>query len=316
MTGRPDYLGASVVSRRFPRALLCPDLAILVRSGIGKRERSPKTAGACSALRFSFSSTALLALLLVFPPFMGKAAPLVNPGFETGDFTGWTTTGFNDLGLPVVAANLGVFPIGGEHFAEIFSGFNGFDATISRLEGSFVGSSSDPIMSIELGLLDSSPDPTGSGTSSFLDSLGISLVDALTSETFLVAMADRNGVHINPLAQMPGFTALAPGDPTFNFLSLDHHHTLVADLSAFAGQDLILSFDMFNADDGLSDTWLIRGVECDPISGFKPEVTIASPGGEIPEPSESALFFSVLLIVIGGKLIGRLRKAYAVRKLG
>ncbi|MES2391130.1 MAG: hypothetical protein V4555_05790, partial [Acidobacteriota bacterium] len=61
---------------------------------------------------------------------------LVNGGFETGDFTGWTVAN-NDSFTTVTAAD-GIFvPTGGTYFAEF--GTQGSDATVSQTFTDTVG---------------------------------------------------------------------------------------------------------------------------------------------------------------------------------
>src|SRR5204862_5392997 len=68
-----------------------------------------------SAIRCSLMFSAAAAFSLAHP---AKANLITNPGFETGDFTGWTKVGLAD----VIGTNSGIAPPSGNFMARLFTG--------------------------------------------------------------------------------------------------------------------------------------------------------------------------------------------------
>jgi hypothetical protein len=64
-----------------------------------------------TSLKFLFVLTAVAALSVAYP---AKANLITNPGFETGDFTGWTA---DSIGTGVIVANSEISPHSGNYHA-------------------------------------------------------------------------------------------------------------------------------------------------------------------------------------------------------
>lgn len=76
--------------------------------------------------KFAYTLAATAAIAVATPAF--AASPLVNPGFETGDLSGWTV---NQPGLTSVVTNFnGYNPYQGEFFAVLSAGAGTNSATV------------------------------------------------------------------------------------------------------------------------------------------------------------------------------------------
>ncbi len=175
------------------------------------------------------------------------SAGFVNGNFATGDLTGWTASAIDQNGNPVTplisvatsaAGNFAVFDTG--NYAT-----GPFDSTLSQ---SFMVTAAEPVLSFDFNHLPTlATDPTGTGTSSFLDSFVASLSDG--TNTYVLLLVDSTGSLTDPFGTAPGSVTIGP---SFNS-PLDS--TLSADLSSLAGQTLTLNLDVTSQDDGSQSTF-------------------------------------------------------------
>jgi hypothetical protein len=222
---------------------------------------------------------AVLAVLLgVFSSAgLGTAsAGFINGNFATGDLTGWTASAIDQSGNPVTPL-ISVASSGSAHFAVFDTGnyaTGPFDSTLSQ---SFLVTAAQPILSFDFNRMPTlTPDPTGTGTSSFRDSFVASLFDG--TKTYVLLLTDSSGSLTDPFGTAPGSVTIgtSSGSP------LDS--TLRADLSSLAGQTLTLDLDVTNQNDGSQTVFYATNFLISPpmITNF------------IPEPN------SLMLAVIGG----------------
>jgi hypothetical protein len=80
-------------------------------------------------LKFLFVLTAVATLSVAYP---AKANLITNPGFETGDFTGWTNT--NGLGV-VHGTTFGISPHSGNFQAIFQAGADGLSQSVATTSG-------------------------------------------------------------------------------------------------------------------------------------------------------------------------------------
>jgi hypothetical protein len=222
---------------------------------------------------------AALALLIGVFSFVGSAtayAGFINGNFATGDLTGWTASAIDQNGNPVTPL-ISVASSGGTNFAVFDTGnfaTGPFDSTLSQ---SFLVTAAQPILSFDFNHLPTlTPDPTGTGTSSFRDSFVASLFDG--TKTYVLLLTDSSGSLADPFGTAPGSVTIgtSSGSP------LDS--TLRADLSSLAGQTLTLDLDVTNQNDGFRSVF-------DPTNFL---TSTPMPPNFIPEPN------SLMLAVIGG----------------
>jgi hypothetical protein len=200
------------------------------------------------------------------------SAGFINGNFATGDLTGWTASAVDQNGNPVTPL-ISVASSGGSNFAVLDTGnyaTGPFDSTLSQ---SFLVTAAEPILSFDFNHLHTlTPDPTGTGTSSFRDSFVASLSDG--TNTFALLLVDSSGALTDPFGTAPGSVTVGPSSiiPVLDT-------TLRADLSSLAGQTLTLFLDVTNADDGFRTVF-------DPT---KFDTSAKSPSNFIPEPSSLVL---------------------------
>ena len=138
-----------------------------------------------------------------------------------------------------------------------------FDSTLSQ---SFTTTAAQPILSFDFNRLPTlSNDPTGTGTSSFLDSFVASLSNG--TNTYTLLLVDSTGSLADPFGTAPGSVTIGA--------SLNSHldSTLHADLSSLAGQTLTLNLDVTSQDDGFRSVFYTTNFQTLPptISNLTPE---------------------------------------------
>jgi hypothetical protein len=205
-------------------------------------------------------------------------AGFINGNFATGDLTGWTASAIDQGGNAVTplisvatsaAGNFAVFDTG--NFAT-----GPFDSTLSQ---SFLVSAAEPILRFDLNDLPTlTPDATGTGTSSFGDSVVASVSDG--TNTYALLMVDSSGSLADPFGTAPGTVVIGPS------LNSPLDSLFQADLSSLAGQSLTLFLDTTNQDDGFQSVYYFTNFQTAPtiISNFT-----------IPEPSSLVLASIALL---------------------
>jgi len=218
-----------------------------------------------------------IALLLAsFPVF---AIP-----FENGDFsssTGWTD--FSETGSAIIS--------GGEAILETGDGSSPFSAVLLQGDDGFFTFGS-PItldvntkfLSFDAEFIDMGADTSEFGFGFFPDALFVSVFDADDSnlECDFFGCFDPDDILIDPFID-----AFVPGVNNYQF-----------DVSALAGHDVALSFELSDEDDGYNSKVIIDNV------AFLPDPsTLPPPPTPIPNPK------TIFLLGIG--LIGL---AYSVRK--
>jgi hypothetical protein len=193
----------------------------------------------------------LLALIL---PFAGTASAtiIVNGDFETGDLTGWTASATGAvIPPPPLTPLISVISIGGSSAAEFETGDFASGPFISTLEQTFTLPPDTSQLVFDFSL-STAPDPTGTGTSPFLDSFVVSLTDSV--DFFDLLLVDAFGAIPDPFGSAPGTVALgSPMNPALDF-------GLTVDISALAGSTVTLFFDIINEDDGSITTALLDNV--------------------------------------------------------
>lgn len=185
------------------------------------------------------------------------ATAVINGDFETGDFTGWTVSGIGGLGDPIDPSSfISVTEVAGNKVARFKTGEFADGLFVATLEQTLSVNASEPILSFDLTLPTVLPDPTGTGSSPFVDGLFVSLDDG--TDFFELLLVDQFGIVADPFGTAPGSVALgSPTDPNFDF-------NFSADLSSLAGENLRLFIDLIQEDDGFLfdpdiDNVLLRG---------------------------------------------------------
>lgn len=207
------------------------------------------------------------------------SADFINGNFQTGDFTGWTRSAIDAGNSPISPApfiNIGTS--GANYFAQFTTGQFADGLFVATLEQSVLIEAAKPFLSFDFSLPTLSSDPTGAGTSPFLDSLTVSLDNG--TSTFTLLLVDKNGALADPFGTAPGTVALGtPLDPVFDF-------GFRVDTTSLAGQTVRFFIDITNENDGSVTTW-------DPDNHL---FSTAPPAGQptVPEPS------SLVLLSLGG----------------
>lgn len=221
---------------------------------------------------------AVLSLLVGVFSLVGSgtasAGLLVNGNFATGDLSGWNASAIDQNGNPVTPL-ISVGSSGGTNFAVFNTGTYAagpFDSTLSQ---SFLVTAAEPVLSFDFNHLPVvSPDPTGTGTSSFGDSFVASVSDG--TNTYVLLLIDSSGSLTDPFGTAPGSVTIGQSSNS----PLDS--TLRADLSSLAGETLTLYLDVTSQDDGSQSTFDLTNA-----GTAKPELS------NVPEPD------SLMLAVIG-----------------
>lgn len=168
-------------------------------------------------------------------PVESSIASIINGDFETGDLTGWTVSVFG--GSPLIS----VVDLGGNNVAHFPTGDFATGPFIQTLEQSFVVDPGLPFLTLDFGLPELQPDPTGTGASPFLDAFVVAASSG--AGTFELLLVDANGALADPFGTAPGAVFLGPPtNPSLDF-------SLSADLSLLLGP-ITLSFFVTNEDDG------------------------------------------------------------------
>jgi hypothetical protein len=206
------------------------------------------------------------------------SAGLVNGNFATGDLTGWTASAIDQNGNAVTPL-ISVASSGGTNFAVFDTGNYATGPFVSTLSQSFLVTAAEPILRFELNHLPTlTPDATGTGTSSFGDSVVASVSDG--TNTYALLMVDGSGSLTDPFGTAPGTVVIGPS------LNSPLNSLFQADLSSLAGQTLTLFLDATNQDDGFQSVYY--------FTSFQTARTIKS-NFTIPEPSSLVLASIALL---------------------
>jgi len=211
------------------------------------------------------AATAVLAVCALGQTATSEAE-IVNGDFATDDLTGWEADAFDSGSAPIVKDPfISVGPLGTGDAVFLSTGAFEDGLFLLKLEQSFIVDPEMPVLAFDFSLPTYSDDATGAGDSLFPDVL-FALVDSPSGLADLLAI-EPFGPVVDPLGSAPGSVFLdAPSDDAFD-------HGLFADLSAFAGEEVILVFDLTQEDDG---------------SSFE-ELAISNVRLEVPEPASAAL---------------------------
>jgi hypothetical protein len=138
-----------------------------------------------------FSSVTLIVLTTWLVSGSGqnaRANAIVNGDFATGDLTGWTVSAIDASGNPVTPL-IEVMDLGGVNSAVFSSGTFANGPFISTLQQTFTVANSEPVLSLDFSLPAQTADLTGTGLSSFSDTLIVSVQDGGSRELLLVIRA-------------------------------------------------------------------------------------------------------------------------------
>ncbi len=226
----------------------------------------------------------LIGVLCTFWASNVVATSVVNGEFETGDLTGWTVSAFDEFDTPLAPSPfISVTDVGGNNVAEFKTGEFADGLFIATLEQSFPIIVAEPILGFDFTLPAVLPDPTGTGTSPFFDSLFVSADNGV--DTFDLLLIDQFGALPDPFGTAPGDVTLGvPSDPFFDF-------SFKADLSILAGETITLFFDVIQEDDGFQFDPFIDNVQ-----------TSSEPTNVIPEPNSVLLLGLGIAMLAGGAM--------------
>ena len=170
------------------------------------------------------------------------ALGIANGDFGASDLSGWTTDAFDAANQPLdPSLFINVVPFGSSNAAEFKIGKFEDGLTFATLEQPIAIENSLPVLSFDFSLPTVIPDPTGTGSSEFVDTVIVGVDDGTTF--FDLLLLDQVGSLLDPFDTVPGNTTLEPAtDPSFD-------HQFRGDLSAFAGSTVTLFIDLLAEDD-------------------------------------------------------------------
>jgi hypothetical protein len=215
------------------------------------------------------------------------SAGIINGDFSSGDFTGWTVSAYDDALNPIADPSpfISISGVGGSNAARFKTGQFTDGLFMATLEQTYTIPAARPFLTFEFTLPVIEVDPTGSGTSPFLDSWAVSLQSG--TDFFDLLLVDQTGPYADPFGTAPGTVTLgAANSAGFDYL-------LRADLTSLAGSEVTLFFDMFQEDDEAI---------YEMFSGNSQQAEALKQKPVIPEPSSLAIASGFVLIAAAWNL--------------
>jgi hypothetical protein len=205
---------------------------------------------------------------------------IINGDFETGDFTGWTVSAYDEDGNPLDPSPfISIGTVGGSNAAIFKTGLFADGLFMATLEQTYTIPAARPFLTFEFTLPLIEVDPTGSGNGPFKDSSALSVLRG--SDFFDLLLVDQTGAYADPFGTAPGTVTLgAAKSPGFDYL-------FRADLTSLKGNEVTLFFGIFQEDDGF-----VFDLSACHFTHYEEQKKTPV----IPEPSSLALATAVVLI--------------------
>ncbi len=225
--------------------------------------------------------------LILFSAFNSESsAAIINGDFATGDFSGWTVSAIDDFASPIDSTPfISIASAGAQKAAEFKTGEFVDGLFIATLEQTFTVDIANPFLTFDFTLPVATPDPTGTGTSSFFDGLFVSLDNG--TDFFDLLLLDQFNVLADPFGTAPGATTIGISS------AADFDATFSLDMTSLIGDDVTLFIDLINEDDGFQyASPLMSNFAATPLPKTK----------TVPEPSIIWLFGTgifILLLITG-----------------